>query len=95
MNPASSQPRPEPRVASEYLLYRWLSTILVLQLLPTLRSRINRHLGITRAFSIFMGLPDPSISFSNNEQIFFARISAAADVCEAKGRFDFAVGYNS
>jgi hypothetical protein len=43
----------------------------------------------------FHGLPDPSISFSNNEQIFFARISAAADVCEAKGRFDFAVGYNS
>jgi hypothetical protein len=41
-----------------------------------LRSRSNQHLGINARIFYFHGLLDPSISFSNNEQIF-RRMAAA------------------
>jgi hypothetical protein len=44
-------------------------------LLPTLRSRSNQHLGINARIFYFHGLFNPSISFSNKEQIFERQIS--------------------
>ena len=59
-----------------------------------LRSRGNQHLGINARIFYFHGLLDSSISFSNNEQIFRENVRCQY-IYEAKGRFDFGVGYNS
>ena len=40
-----------------------------------LRSRSNQHLGINARIFYFHGLFNPSISFSNKEQIFERQIS--------------------
>jgi hypothetical protein len=59
-----------------------------------LRSRSNQHLGINARIFYFHGLLDPSISFSNNEQIF-SRECPRSESRGDKGRFDLVVGYHS
>jgi hypothetical protein len=59
-----------------------------------LRSRSNQHLGINARIFYFHGLLDPSISFSNNEQIFRENVRVQ-NLCRDKGRFDLVVGYHS
>jgi hypothetical protein len=59
-----------------------------------LRSRSNQHLGINARIFYFHGLLDPSISFSNNEQIF-SQNGRSQNLYGVKGRFDLGVGYHS
>jgi hypothetical protein len=59
-----------------------------------LRSRSNQHLGINARIFYFHGLLDPSISFSNNEQIFSQNVRGQ-NLYGAKGRFDLGIGYDS